>query len=52
MEEIRVKKEEKKIFINEDLTAMRAAMMKMKEPQEVKKNFTTRDGKFVAWMKN
>lgn len=44
-----LKKKSKKVFINEDLTPMRVAMLKMVKEQQGIKNAISRDGKIVAW---
>lgn len=38
------------IFINEDLTPLRAVMLKMVKDQAAVKNATSRNGKIVAWL--
>lgn len=45
-----LKKKQKKIFINEDLTPMRATMLKMVKEQTAVKNVSTRDGRILAWL--
>ena len=45
-----LKKSRKKIFINEDLTGLRATLFKIVKDSEKVKNVTTRDGKIVAWL--
>lgn len=45
-----LKKKNKKIFINEDLTPLRATMLKMVKEQSGVKSFTTRDGRILVWL--
>lgn len=45
-----LKKKQKKIFINEDLTPMKATMLKMVKEQPGVSNATTKEGKILAWM--
>ncbi|KAK4321308.1 hypothetical protein Pmani_007884 [Petrolisthes manimaculis] len=45
-----LKKKQKKIYINEDLTPLRAAMLKIVKEQATVRNVTTRDGKIIAWL--
>ncbi|KAK4311717.1 hypothetical protein Pmani_016818 [Petrolisthes manimaculis] len=45
-----LKKKQKKIYINEDLTPLRAAMLKIVKEQATVRNVTTRDGKVIAWL--
>ena len=45
-----LKKKREKIFINEDLTPMKATMLKMVKEQPGVSNATTREGKILAWM--
>lgn len=47
---VELKKKNIKIYINEDLTPLRAAMMKMVKDQAGVKNVTSRNGKIVAWL--
>lgn len=47
---VELKKKNNKIFINEDLTPLRAAMMKMVKEQTGVRNVTSRNGKIVAWL--
>ena len=47
-----LKKKQKKIYINEDLTPLRSTLMKMVKEQEAVRNVTTRDGKILAWLKD
>lgn len=44
-----LKKKSKKVFINEDLTPIRVAMLKMVKEQQGIKNAISRGGKIVAW---
>ncbi|MPC72906.1 hypothetical protein E2C01_067219 [Portunus trituberculatus] len=45
-----LKKNNAKVFINEDLTPLRSAMRQMMKEQPGVKNETTRNGKVVAWL--
>ena len=47
-----LKKKGRNIFINEDLTPLRAALLKMTKEQENVKNAVTRDGTILAWVTN
>ena len=45
-----LKKKQRKEFINEDLTALRATLFKIVREQSIVKNATTIDGKIFAWL--
>lgn len=45
-----LKKKERKIFVNEDLTPLRATLLKMVKEQPGVKGVTTRDGRILAWL--
>ena len=46
----KLKGKERKVYVNEDLTSLRAKMMKVTKEQESVKNVATRDGSILAWM--
>lgn len=45
-----LKKKQKKIYINEDLTPLRSTLLKITKEQVGVRNVTTRDGKILAWL--
>ena len=45
-----LKQKQRKEFINEDLTALRATLFKIVREQSIVKNATTIDGKIFAWL--
>ncbi len=45
-----LKKKQRKVFVNEDLTPMRVAMFKIVKEQPNVKSVTTRDGKILVWL--
>ena len=47
-----LKKKNRNIFINEDLTPLRATMLKMIKEHDAVKNLTTRDGRIIVWLNN
>lgn len=47
---VELKKKQRKVYVNEDLTPMRVAMMKMVKEQPNVKGATTRDGKILVWL--
>ena len=47
-----LKKKNREIFINEDLTTLRATLLKIVKEQGVVKNATPRDGRIIAWLTN
>ena len=38
------------MYVNDDLTSLRAKMMKLVKKQEVVKNVSTRDGSIFSWL--
>ena len=46
----KLKGRERKVYINEDLTSLRATMMSLVKEQETVKNVSTRDGSILAWL--
>lgn len=46
----KLKNRERKVYVNEDLTSLRAKMMKLAKEQDSVKNVSTRDGSILAWM--
>lgn len=46
----KLKGKDRKVYVNEDLTSLRAKLMKMAKEQESVKNVATRDGSILAWM--
>lgn len=46
----KLKGRERKVYINEDLTSLRATMMSLVKEQESVKNVSTRDGSILAWL--
>ena len=38
------------MYVNDELTSLRAKMMKLVKEQEVVKNVSTRDGSIFAWL--
>lgn len=47
-----LKKKNRNIYINEDLTHLRATIMKMIKERDVVKNVVTRDGRLIVWLNN
>ena len=47
-----LKKKQRQVFVNEDLTRLRSAMLNIVKEQQSVKNITIRDGKIVAWLKD
>ncbi|KAI3382689.1 hypothetical protein SNEBB_010921, partial [Seison nebaliae] len=47
-----LREKKKDIYINEDLTALKASMLKMVKEQPSVKGTTTRDGTILAWINN
>ena len=45
----KLKGRQRKVYINEDLTSLRAKMMSLVKEQETVKNVSTREGSVVAW---
>lgn len=45
-----LKSKQKKVFVNEDLTFLRATLFKIAREQENVKNATTKDGRILAWL--
>lgn len=45
-----LKKKNKKVYINEDLTTLRSALLKMAKEKTEVRNVTTRDGRILAWL--
>ena len=45
-----LKKKQKKIYINEDLTPLRSTLLKMTKEQAAVRNVSTRDGRILAWL--
>ena len=43
-----LKKKQKKIYINEDLTPLRSTLLKMTKEQAAVRNVSTRDGRILA----
>lgn len=46
----KLKGSQRKVYINEDLTSLRATMMSLVKEQETVKNVSTRDGNILAWL--
>ena len=46
----KLKGRQRKVYINDDMTSLRAKMMKLVKEQEVVKNVSTRDGSILAWL--
>ena len=46
----KLKGRQRKVYINEDLTSLRATMMSLVKEQETVKNVSTRDGSILAWL--
>ena len=40
------------MYVNDDLTSLRAKMMKLVKEQEVVKNMSTRDGSIFSWLRS
>lgn len=47
---VELKKKQRKVYVNEDLTSMRATMLKIVKDQPNVKSPTTRDGKIPVWL--
>ena len=47
-----LKRKQRKVFVNEDLTPLRSAILSIAKEQPSVKNTTTRDGRIVAWLKD
>lgn len=45
-----LKKKQRKVYVNEDLTLMRVTMLKVVKDQPNVKSATTRDGKILVWL--
>ena len=48
----KLKGRQRKVYINEDLTSLRATLMSMVKEQESVKNVSTRNGSILAWLTN
>lgn len=47
-----LKKKGRNIYVNEDLTPLRASLLKIVKEQDCVSNATTRDGRILAWLKD
>ena len=47
-----LKNKGRNIFVNEDLTPLRASLLKIVKEQDCVSNATTRDGRILAWLKD
>ena len=46
----KLKERQRKVYVNDDLTSLRAKMMKLVKKQEIVNNVSTRDGSIFAWL--
>ncbi|KAK4320927.1 hypothetical protein Pmani_008244 [Petrolisthes manimaculis] len=46
----KLKEKNRKVYVNEDLTSLRARMISIVKEHEAVKNVTTRDGSILAWL--
>ncbi len=46
----KLKGRQRKVYINDDMTSLRAKMLNMVKEQETVKNVSTREGSILAWL--
>ena len=46
----KLKGKQRKVYVNDDLTSLKAKMMNLVKEQDVVKNVSTRDGSILAWL--